>query len=217
MSTPPLTPTTSGITETTDGNRVIPSSLRADGTTRKEIKIRPGYRPPEDVAVYKNRNAQAFQARGKDWKDGVPGAVMDDDGGDDDSGKPASANAIKNAKRKAAKKKAKESADAPEVGGAKAGGEKAGAGGGGKKVEKATGEDAGVAAAAPSAEVEVKLEGMTEEEKEKQIKSIKKKLRQAQDLKQKKANGDSLIPDQLEKITRIIELTRQLEALGVKE
>lgn len=68
----PTTETTkSGITTTATGDRHIPSSVRADGTVRKEIKVRPGYRPPEDVEVYKNRTAEAFKNRGRG---GVPGA-----------------------------------------------------------------------------------------------------------------------------------------------
>lgn len=39
---------------------------------RKEIRVRPGYRPPEDVEVYKNRTAEHFKARG------VPGAEYAD-------------------------------------------------------------------------------------------------------------------------------------------
>ncbi|KAL9085486.1 MAG: hypothetical protein Q9159_004681 [Coniocarpon cinnabarinum] len=62
---------TSGITEDVNGESIIPSSTRADGSVRKEIRVRPGYKPPEDVAVYKNRTAQAFKIRAKS---GIPGA-----------------------------------------------------------------------------------------------------------------------------------------------
>src|SRR5271168_2081057 len=92
------TPSKSGIIETTDGERHIPSSIRADGTKRKEIKIRPGYKPPEDVEVYKNRTADAFKNRGSG---GVPGA----EGLKEDASAAASSN--KNAKRREARKKAK--------------------------------------------------------------------------------------------------------------
>ena len=60
-----------GITTSSSGERHIPASTRADGSVRKEIRIRPGYKPPEDVEVYKNRTADAFKNRGKG---GVPGA-----------------------------------------------------------------------------------------------------------------------------------------------
>lgn len=63
--------TQAGISTSESGDRVIASSKRADGTLRKEIRVRPGYRPPEDVELYKNRTAEAFKSRGKG---GVPGA-----------------------------------------------------------------------------------------------------------------------------------------------
>ncbi|KAG4433121.1 hypothetical protein IFR05_011388 [Cadophora sp. M221] len=92
------TPSKAGIVET-NGERHIPSSLRPDGTKRKEIKIRPGYKPPEDVEVYKNRTADAWKSRGSV---GVPGA----DGLKDEKDE-GSASSNKNAKRREARKKAK--------------------------------------------------------------------------------------------------------------
>ncbi len=65
-----------GIETTSSGDRHIPSSVRPDGSVRKEIRVRPGYRPPEDVEVYKNRAAEAFKTRGKG---GVPGATFVND------------------------------------------------------------------------------------------------------------------------------------------
>ncbi|KAK7204604.1 hypothetical protein BZA70DRAFT_289932 [Myxozyma melibiosi] len=44
--------TAAGIVEKDSGERVIPSSARKDGTRRREIKVRPGYTPPEDVQKY---------------------------------------------------------------------------------------------------------------------------------------------------------------------
>lgn len=69
MSNPKTTK--SGIATTEAGTRHIPSSTRADGSVRKEIRVRPGYRPPEDVEIYKNKTADAWKTRGKG---GVPGA-----------------------------------------------------------------------------------------------------------------------------------------------
>jgi partner of Y14 and mago protein len=89
-----------GIATTASGQRHIPSSVRPDGTLRKEIKVRPGYRPPEDVELYKNRTAEGFRNRGKA---GVPGAESATT--KEDSSK-LSAAANKNAKRREARKKA---------------------------------------------------------------------------------------------------------------
>lgn len=93
-----------GIAEGKDGQRHIPSSVRADGTVRKEIRVRDGYRPPEDVDVYKNRTADAFKNRGKA---GVPGAqaVEGTDG--------SAAATGKNAKRREARRKAASTAGGP--------------------------------------------------------------------------------------------------------
>ena len=61
----------SGIKATEDGSSVIPASKRSDGTLRKEIKVRPGYQPPEDVETYKNQRAENWKNRGSGC---VPGA-----------------------------------------------------------------------------------------------------------------------------------------------
>lgn len=65
------TTSNAGIKQLSNGDSVIPSSTRADGSVRKEIRVKPGYKPPEDVQVYKNRTAEAWKYRGKA---GVPGA-----------------------------------------------------------------------------------------------------------------------------------------------
>jgi partner of Y14 and mago len=91
-----------GIKTNADGTRLIPSSVRPDGTLRKEIKVRPGYRPPEDVEVYKNRTAEAWKNRGKG---GVPGAETVD--GDKSTGEGKGKDGpSKNAKRREARKRA---------------------------------------------------------------------------------------------------------------
>lgn len=97
----PSQPTNSGIVTDDSGERHIPESTRADGSTRKAIKIRPGYRPPEDIEVYKNRTAESFRSRGKG---GIPGAEgLKEEVAETQS----SAAATKNAKRREARKKAK--------------------------------------------------------------------------------------------------------------
>lgn len=167
-----------------DGQRVIPASLRADGTARREIRVRPGYTPPEDVEAYKNQRAEAWKNRGSG---GVPGAAPAEDP------KPSSSN--KNAKRRANRKKAKDG-DAPD-------GEK----------EKAE-EKVVVKEVELSPEEKKKLE---DEEKEKKAKAIRKKIRQANELKSRREGGENLLPEQLDKIIKVNELARQLRALGFEE
>ncbi|KAI2470000.1 hypothetical protein F4781DRAFT_197157 [Annulohypoxylon bovei var. microspora] len=178
MPSEPAKPSTSGIVTGDTGERHIPESVRADGTTRKAIKIRPGYRPPEDVEVYKNRTAESFRNRGK-------GGVIGADGLKEQKQEAAAASAAsnKNAKRREARKKAKTTTDDNVPG------------------------DAGAA----KAEEEVVD---PEVEKEKKARNLRKKLKQAKDLKSKKEGGESLLPEQIAKVIKINELVRELEALG---
>ncbi|KAJ1311365.1 hypothetical protein OPQ81_009858 [Rhizoctonia solani] len=62
MSLPPLNPdqTPSGITvDPRTLERVVPSTRRADGSVRKELKIRPGFTPQEDVGRFRGSRQQA--------------------------------------------------------------------------------------------------------------------------------------------------------------
>lgn len=176
--------TKAGITVGADGQRIIPSSLRADGTARREIRVRPGYTPPEDVEAYKNQRAEAWKNRGSG---GVPGAAPAEDP------KPLSMN--KNAKRRANRKKAKDGEGDGE-------GEKGKERGEEKKETELTEEE------------KRKVE---EEEKEKKAKAIRKKIRQANELKSRREGGENLLPEQLDKIIKVNELVRQLRALGFEE
>ena len=171
----PSQPSNSGIvTDENSGDREIPQSVRADGSTRRAIKIRPGYRPPEDVEVYKNRPAEAFRERGK--KIGIPGAA----GVKEESPEQSSAASNKNAKRREARKKA-----------------------------KATEGDA------PAPAQETKPDEVDPEvERQKKARNLKKKLKQAKDLKNKKEDGEALLPEQIAKVIKINELIRELDALG---
>lgn len=231
----PTTPSKAGITRNADGQQIIPASLRPDGTTRREIKVRPGYRPPEDVEVYKNRTAEAWKSRGSG---GVPGA-----GSASDSDRKDTAANNKNAKRRAARKKAKgkdededadnvvkevkkvkEAKEVKEVEVAKplkeVKDEKTGAG----VVEEKAETEAELEKGAPlpsdinsrTASPQLKPE-RTQEEKEKQAKGIRKKIRQTNDLKIRKEGGENLQPDQLEKLSKLDELVNQLNALGFEE
>ena len=197
--------TSSGITTSATGDRHIPASVRADGSTRKEIKIRPGYKPPEDVEVYKNRTAEAWKSRGIG---GVPGAT---------SVEPDIESKIsntKNAKRREARRKAKAVEE-------------------GAQIEAVMGTGAvkngQPSDAAPSAmqsaddreqwrkeelAVEATEDPDLEAEKEKKVRNLRKKLRQARDLSAKKDKGENLLPEQFEKVIKMNELIRQLDALG---
>ncbi len=172
------TPTASGIVTDESGERHIPASKRADGTTRKAIKIRPGYRPPEDVEVYKTRTAENFRNRGKGPVPGAEGLK------EDKQAQSSSASGNKNAKRREARKKAKAAGEVED------------------------------AAPAPAEEAGKEEVADSEAEKEKKVRTLKKKIRQAKELKEKKETGESLLPEQIAKVIKINELIRELDALG---
>ena len=183
-------PSKSGIRKLSNGDSIIPASTRPDGSVRKEIRVKPGYKPPEDVEVYKNKTAAAFNNRGKG---GVPGAAKVVD--DKDTSLSAAAN--KNAKRREARKKAAATATdgAEELDGDHQGNGHAA--------------DDNKAATTPSPD---QLD--PEAEAVKEARKLTKKLRQARELKDKKEKGDSLLPEQFAKVIKISELIRQLDNLG---
>jgi partner of Y14 and mago len=189
---PSPTASKSGIITSENGERFIPGSVRADGSRRKEIRIRPGYKPPEDVEVYKNRTAEAWKNRGKG---GVPGA----DAVEAASAPTQSASSNKNAKRREARKKAAA---------AKGEGDGEAAGDGTKEGAKKGNTPANDTAAVLSESAD------PEEQKAKDARKLAKKLRQARELKDKEANGDKLLPEQFAKVIKINELIRELDALG---
>ena len=180
--------TNSGIRQLSNGDAVIPSSVRADGSVRKEIRVKPGYKPPEDVEVYKNRTAEAWKNRGKG---GVPGAQVV---GAEEKSSAGSAAANKNAKRREARKKAAAAAETE-----------------GEQGEKVNGDDSKTDA--PAEEVK-KEEVDPEAEKAKEARKLAKKLRQARELQEKKDKGDELLPEQVAKVIKMKELIRQLDGLG---
>lgn len=183
--------TKSGIITSETGERHIPSSLRPDGSQRKEIRIRPGYKPPEDVEVYKNRTAESWKSRGSS---GIPGAATVDTVSGD------SKTSNKNAKRREARKKAKDSEEAGSRDGEAQG-----------TSSKETGRALALDSWRTSAD-QGKLD--VEAEKEKQARNLKKKLRQARELREKKDKGENLLPEQFEKVIKITELIRELDSLG---
>lgn len=194
----------SGILTTPTGDRHIPQSTRADGSLRKEIKIRPGYRPPEDVEVYKNRTAEAWKTRGSG---AIPGAEGLKDSGDGKSGTG------KNAKRREARKRAKAAEDEEEKESLVNGNTKAEGNWQSQRDSNPEGKSNWRAGGPPPSQ-EPEPEMDPEVEKEKQARNIKKKLRQARELREKKDKGENLLPEQFEKVIKIQELIRQLDSLG---
>ncbi len=203
------TPSTSksGIATTAHGERHIPSSTRPDGSVRREIKVRPGYRPPEDVEVYKNVTAEAWRIRGGGGSGGggggVPGAESVE--GSKAGSTSASVTANKNAKRREARRKAAAAA---------AGTETDGKGGSGARASEQRQDDKSQDKQQPAGPDTIAAEADADQDREKEARKLCKKLRQARDLKDRKEKGDALLPEQFEKVIRINELIRQLDGLG---
>jgi partner of Y14 and mago protein len=188
--------TKSGIKMSSDGTSIIPSSKRADGSTRKEIRVRPGYKPPEDVETYKNRSAESWKNRGAG---GVPGA------------EPASAgdteNRSKNAKRRdAARKKAQE--NAADDGETQLTAALEGHSLNGQGKAKDDWRNPGKLVENPQSVVDEVAE------KQKKIRNLLKKLKAVKELKEKKATGEKLSHDQIMKISKEPELVRDLQKLN---
>lgn len=182
----------SGIQTFADGQAYIPSSKRADGSTRKEIKIRPGYKPPEDVEKYKSRNAETWRTKGDGGVPGVDEADSQQDGAETKS---------KNAKRREAarKKKEMESPETPED---------VGAGVAALSVEDPSGHVTGLGRS-----VNGQQESEQDAERQKKIRNQLKKLKAIRELKSKRAAGEKLSADQLVKISKEHELIRDLVKL----
>ena len=191
--------------------------------------MRPGYRPPEDVEVYKNRTAEAWKNRGIRGAGGVvPGAEglnlrsKTETGSESQDGNRST----KNAKRRKARRRAMASAEVDGDEGRDGDGDEDGDGDG----EEIPAVDGGVPLdGSPQAPSSNKLAPADKEhwraasesdpvaergEREKQVRTLKKKLRQARELCEKKDNGESLLPEQFEKVIKINELIRQLDSLG---
>lgn len=184
--------TKSGIQTSSDGQAYIPASRRADGSTRKEIKVRPGYRPPEDVERYQTRTAEAFRNRGAR---GVPGA------------EPIEAQSqhetqSKNAKRRQAVRKSRgidedkttSALDALHLGGS------------------------GVVHKQEADALLSSTEHLDPDiERQKKIRNQLKKLRAVEELKAKRAAGEKLSAEQLIKIGKEHEIVQDLARLGHNE
>lgn len=197
----------SGITvDETTGERHIPSSTRADGSKRREIRIRPGYRPPEDVEVYKNRSAEAWKNRGKG---GIPGSEGLKSNVEDSTAKTSTNASNKNAKKREAKRKAKASENTPTAEDSQT---KISSTSTTKKAEESLAKENWRPGPPNQQQGEPPVD--MEAENEKKARNLKKKLKQARDLRDKKDHGENLLPEQFEKVIRIQELIRQLDNLG---
>ncbi|UKZ73191.1 hypothetical protein TrVFT333_000832 [Trichoderma virens FT-333] len=142
-------------------------------------------RLPTPEDVQVYKNRPAEAFRERGKRIGIPGAAS----AQDEKPDQGSAASNKNAKRREARKKAKAAGD-----------------GEGEAKEDTT---------AATQDGQPKVEEVDPEvEREKKARSLKKKLKQAKELKMKKDGGEGLLPEQIAKVIKINELIRELDALG---
>lgn len=191
----------SGIVTTADPSssapatrRVIPQTRRADGSYRKEIRVRDGYVPPEDVEKYANEKV-ATSARLAPGE--VIGYAPSASSGKDESGAGLTKAQKKNERRKAAKQLAGEKGQAKES----------------TKTSSAS--------TPPLPSSSTKTAGDDHEgtaqsgggDPAKKRKALQKKLRQAEQLKERSDAGEVLLPEQAEKVEKIDQLAKEIAAI----
>lgn len=175
----------SGIQEKEDDVRVIPMTRRPDGTYRKERKVRPGYTPPEDVAKYTNTVLSSNRPAPAPPVSAVPST-------------PKTKTQLKNEKRKIKRKEEPDTESEPSIAA--------------KSENKET-----ATATTTKAEKEATSATTTEAaepvDTEKKLRALNKKLRQIEQLKERQDKGETLIPEQVEKISKMEEIMAQIAEL----
>eukprot|EP00891_Asterochloris_glomerata_P008688 jgi/Astpho2/8688/Aster-05258 len=220
-----------GYTTNEKGERIIASTRRADGTLRKERKVKPGYIPQDEQPMYVSRGSMVKQNIPK--CPGMPEAEA--------AAPKLSKTARKNAKRKEQRQAAAEgtggdSSSSTADGAAgqlqhlRLDGNSALAGPSGSKQAASSHtagptphQQAGRAAAShtqypPGLEVPPGFEpssrgagvGSSALAVEKQTKALRKKIRSAEATEQKQKEGKPLLPEEIEKLERVKEWRHQL-------
>ncbi|KKF95368.1 Mago binding protein [Ceratocystis platani] len=240
---PPTTPTIAGIVVDDGGNRVIPESIRPDGTTRKAIRIRPGFRPAEDIERFRPR---AAQGRAHQHARGPPGAEYTDRPtppsriASEINNTPPRTTSSSAASARASPSVRTPISSTPSTPTRSYSNQSA--------IPKSPAylkmswrrDDSSQKTATPSESLEnvalpvpVEKESKSiedenvpstepeaptievEVDREKKARGLKKKLKQARDLQEKESDGKTLLPEQLAKIGKIDELVLELKALGL--
>eukprot|EP01097_Dermamoeba_algensis_P002663 TRINITY_DN2053_c0_g1_i1.p1 TRINITY_DN2053_c0_g1~~TRINITY_DN2053_c0_g1_i1.p1 ORF type:complete len:225 (-),score=86.11 TRINITY_DN2053_c0_g1_i1:41-715(-) len=193
-----------------DGERFVPASRRPDGTWRKEIKVRSGYVPQDEVPVYMSK-AKKIEARrafvGTVGLDPVEPAKT--------GGKKKNKKKKKAASQGGGEGEGEEEEEQAETGEAQAESSTP------KAAPKAAPKKAapkGTATAPKKAAAEVKpaAESSLSAETRAKIKVMKKKLKQIEELEEKvKKENFQLNQDQLEKVNRKAQIIQELESFGI--
>ncbi|CAM6088325.1 unnamed protein product [Calypogeia fissa] len=200
-----------------EGERVLAASRRPDGTLRKPVRIRAGYTPQDEVAVY--------QSKAVLFKQGMPSVPPGYD--PEDAAKPKTKAAKKNEKRKEKKQQAASSSTRPPGDSTESGdtgdepvNQKKSASAGS---EGRSGQDVGnVVQQMNSLSVSQSKAAAPEEDKsskvdlEKRIRALRKKIRLSESLQASSSNTSTLTPKQVEKLSKLDTLRKELEDLESK-
>ncbi|GAA6064152.1 hypothetical protein JCM10212_000225 [Sporobolomyces blumeae] len=232
---------TAGISRDADGQRVIASSRRPDGTYRKEIKVRPGYTPQEDVALFRT-SKQAELDHHRATKGSVPGlrppanpllaaalrgrtGAQGGDGGTTATGGAA----LSKAQKKNQKRKEKRHDDA--VAGAAEPSDSWDADDADDAPETsrpgpattdpldgrppATGADWSTSRSTPSTTIPESSTNPATDDPAKRLRALRKKLKQTQQLVEKEQAGSTLGPEEQDKVKRMSELEDEIRRLDL--
>ncbi|KAL1915455.1 uncharacterized protein VTP21DRAFT_6579 [Calcarisporiella thermophila] len=193
-----------------NGERVVPASRRPDGSLRKEIRIRPGYVPQEDIRRYTNERLEAARrmrlAQEAAAKEGLVAGSSGYSPALPPGYAPVSSQVelpirekTKNQKKHERRRKKNEEKRAAEQSATKAQEE---------RVEEEIQEK--------KEPEQRKAEEEPEKEDVKLMRSLQKKLQQIEVLREREAQGEKLQPEQREKVDRLPELESQLQKLQIK-
>ncbi|KAL8276105.1 hypothetical protein RQP46_011487 [Phenoliferia psychrophenolica] len=194
-----------------DGTRVVQGSRRPDGTYRKELKIRPGFTPEEDVTRYRTTRAAEAEARAA-IKGRVPGLAP--------NAVAAALTGMSKAQKKNSRRKEKRRGEDGEeiVSEDEEGGTAA------KEVADDWDDGEDDESAPKSTKVVQPVVVATPPpapapviEESKVIKALKKKLRQAEALKERETLGLYLPPAEREKIKTIPSIEEELARMTLGE
>mmetsp|Transcript_2405 Transcript_2405/g.7211 ORF Transcript_2405/g.7211 Transcript_2405/m.7211 type:complete len:193 (-) Transcript_2405:125-703(-) len=186
---------------TESGERIIPGSRRPDGTLRKEIRVRPGYVPLEEQAVYVSRGAK-FRDTSKMHIPGMdPQALA--------AAKAANAASLKSKSAKKNEKRKEKRTAAREPGAASATGTDSATAAARslEQLDLGSGGSKAAAAPPPAAAQDPAAEAA------KQARALKKKLRQCEVLKREDDEGKELTPEERRKLGMMAEWQQELDNL----
>lgn len=163
-----------------DGYEVIPASRRPDGTWRKEIKVKSGYVPPDEVTKYESKGKRFMNEQ----PTLPPGFTLPEE----QAAKKLSKNQKKNERKK---QQRKEKSGVPEPQGKNA------------PIEK------------DMSDMKIKPSDDSNKNPElvKKIRVVRKKLKHCEQLEAKKANGETLEKEQVEKLSKRKEFQEELDML----